>query len=146
LVILVVLVTEMVLVQPSSVFSDRSDPLIAVIVISRAPNRPKPPRPKPPGPPKPPKPCRSPSGFVVPGGVLEPGAAEAAGFAAGSVPVDGAGDAPIAATAPTTNRNAAPATIPTRAARVRPIGVSTFSWNATSFVSVGWVVSVICTS
>ena len=51
----------------------------------------------------------------------------------GSVAADGEGDAPIAATAPTTNRNAEPATIPTRAAVERaPDGVATFSWNATS--------------
>ena len=36
--------------------------------------------------------------------------------------------------------------IPTRAARVRPSGVSTFSCSSTSFVSVGWFVSVIWTS
>src|SRR4029078_11576191 len=82
LVIVVVLVTEMVRVQSSPVFRDRWDPLIAVIVMSRAPNRPKPPRPKPPGPPKPPKPCRSLSGLLVPGAALEPGGADGAGFAA----------------------------------------------------------------
>src|SRR6476469_4852977 len=45
LVMVVVLVTEMVRVQPSSVFSARSEPLIAVIVMSRAPSRPKAPGP-----------------------------------------------------------------------------------------------------
>src|SRR5258705_7310629 len=145
LVIVVVLVTVMVRVQPSSVLSERSDPLIALIVMSRNPNRPKPPKaPRP----NPPKPWRSPSGLVVSGAALEPGAVVESGavVAAGAAPVDGDGDAPIAATAPTTNRNAAPATIPARAARVLPIGVWTFSWNSTSFGSSGWFVSVLWTS
>jgi hypothetical protein len=145
LVIVVVLVTVMVRVQPSSVLRERSDPLIAVMVISRKPNRPKPPKsPRP----KPPKPWRSGSSLVVSGSALEPGAVVASGavVAAGAAPVDGDGDAPIAATAPTTNRNAAAPTIPARMARVRPIGVWTFSWNSTSFGSSGWLVSVIWTS
>src|SRR5687767_5121060 len=95
-----------------------------------------------------PRRCRPALGSVVSGAVLASGAVDepVATEAAGSAPVDGDGEAPIAATAPTTKRNAAPATIPIRAERVRAIGVGTFSWNSTSFDSGGWFVSVIWTS
>ena len=138
LVIVVVLVTVMVRVQPSSVLErevgavDRGDRDVAEAEPAEAAEAHGRCRRSRAGPPW----ARSsPGAALVSGAVDEPGAAEAAG----SAPVDGDGDAPIAATAPTTKRNAAPATIPTRAERVRPIGVWTFSRNSTSFGSVGWL-------
>ena len=97
LVISVALVAVIVRVQPSSVASDRFEPSIAVIVIWPR-SRPNPPRsPKWPGP--------GPPAF---------GAPLADGVVGVVVEPDGDGDAPMAATAPTSTRAAVPVTMPTR--------------------------------
>ena len=102
LVIVVALVGVIVRVQPSSVLSDRLEPLIEAIVMSREP----PPR-MPTSPPRMPKASTAVLVDALPGAALAPD-----GRCPGAV--DGAGDAPIATAAPRTTSRAVPATTPTR--------------------------------
>src|SRR6516165_841534 len=156
LVIVVELVTVMVRVQPSGVLSDRSDPLMAVIVMSPKPIPPAPPRP---GPPRPkgarnprtagPRKPNGPPGprcapllppLPLPGAPLEFGAAVEFGFAAvlGSAPVAAVGPTAMTATTPMITRAATAARIPNREAETRPVPpLRTGSWNSISGSGIG---------
>ena len=107
LVIVVVLVAVIVRVQPSAVASDRSEPLIEVILMSLNPTPPK-------SPPRIPKPW--PPSLSGPGHAWG-GSGTRGRSAPGAAGVVGAGVAPMAAATPTTTSSAEPATMPIRTAR-----------------------------
>src|SRR4051812_36827689 len=132
-------VTAIVRVQPSSVLSDRDEPSMAVMVMSRKPTPTpgNPPRKPNIGPPFwPARPGALPFGFAAFGSALAAGAGAPAD-ADGSAPaadvgsLEGPGDAPIAAATPTRTRRADPVITPTRVAVERPVPERTRSWKAT---------------
>ena len=126
----VVSVIAIVRVQPSSVFSDTFEPLMAVIVMSRKPPRRRSPRPAA----KRFNPAPSRFGATVPGAALAAGAA--LGAALGSAPIAVDGDVAIAPTTATTASTRRAAAMPARTVPERPFPGWTGSLNSISFGSV----------